>query len=114
MLIIQDHKGRVLLVKRPPAGIWGGLWSLPVAETVEDIESDLGLENTRPVLLEKFEHRLSHRRFLVQPALATAVKPTGVKCSSDYQWLDPADRATVGLPRPVSDLLSQVAEGELK
>lgn len=29
MLILEDTKGRILLERRPPTGIWGGLWSLP-------------------------------------------------------------------------------------
>ena len=29
MLLIRDARDRVLLVKRPPAGLWGGLWGLP-------------------------------------------------------------------------------------
>ena len=32
MLILSDSDGKVLLEKRPPTGIWGGLWSLPEAE----------------------------------------------------------------------------------
>ena len=29
MLIVRNRRGELLLVKRPPVGIWGGLWSLP-------------------------------------------------------------------------------------
>ncbi|MFU8798336.1 MAG: A/G-specific adenine glycosylase, partial [Gammaproteobacteria bacterium] len=29
MLLLCNQRGEVLLEKRPPAGIWGGLWSLP-------------------------------------------------------------------------------------
>src|SRR5690554_7293762 len=29
MLILEDNEGRILLERRPPSGIWGGLWSLP-------------------------------------------------------------------------------------
>ena len=29
MLVIRDEAGRILLLKRPPTGIWGGLWSFP-------------------------------------------------------------------------------------
>src|SRR5690606_23727481 len=29
MLILEDAEGRILLERRPPSGIWGGLWSLP-------------------------------------------------------------------------------------
>ena len=29
MLMIRDARGRVLLQRRPPAGLWGGLWGFP-------------------------------------------------------------------------------------
>ncbi len=29
MLLVKNHRAEWLLVKRPPSGIWGGLWSLP-------------------------------------------------------------------------------------
>ena len=29
MLIVKNARSELLLVKRPPSGIWGGLWSLP-------------------------------------------------------------------------------------
>ncbi len=29
MLMIRDARGRVLLTRRPPAGLWGGLWGFP-------------------------------------------------------------------------------------
>ena len=30
MLLLRDGRGRVLLERRAPEGLWGGLWSLPV------------------------------------------------------------------------------------
>ncbi len=29
MLMIRDARGHVLLTRRPPAGVWGGLWGFP-------------------------------------------------------------------------------------
>jgi A/G-specific adenine glycosylase len=29
MLLLHDREGRVLLVRRPPTGVWSGMWSLP-------------------------------------------------------------------------------------
>ena len=113
MLIIRDQAGRVLLVKRPPSGIWGGLWSLPIGESREGIESELGLSDTKPTRLREFEHRLSHMHLQLQPALATSMEATQVKCSSSQKWIEPAEHASVGLPRPVSDLLVKMTTGEL-
>jgi len=50
MLVLRDENGRILLVRRPPTGIWGGLWSLP----------ECGIHTPVPV------HCRELRRLLVQ------------------------------------------------
>jgi A/G-specific adenine glycosylase len=112
MLILRDSQGRVLLEKRPPSGIWGGLWSFPDGENIESIEAQLGLSDTQPKALPPVEHRLSHVRMLIHPALATSAVARQVKCTQQQNWFDPASRSEIGLPKPVSDLLAEIHNGE--
>jgi len=112
MLILQDKQGRVLLERRPPTGIWGGLWSFPEGESIQAIEQSLGLSETRPRELPQVEHRLSHVRMLIQPSLATAAAGREVKCSPQQRWLNPVDYTGLGLPKPISDLLTEIQNGE--
>ena len=53
LLILQDKQGRVLLEKRPPTGIWGGLWSCRRVRVFEAIEQSLGLSDTRSTALPR-------------------------------------------------------------
>jgi len=108
MLILRDARGRILLEKRPPAGIWGGLWCLPEGERLADIERRLGLEAAASAPLPAFEHRLSHLRLSIQPILADLGKATQVQSVANRGWFDRAAQARLGLPRPVSDLLQRV------
>jgi len=112
LLILQDKQGRVLLEKRPPTGIWGGLWSFPEGENIQAIEQSLGLSETRPTALPQIEHRLSHVRMLIQPSLATAAEGRQVKCSPQQRWLLPVEYTKLGLPKPISDLLAGIHNGE--
>jgi A/G-specific adenine glycosylase len=114
MLIIRDGQGRVLLVKRPPSGIWGGLWSLPMGETVGNIETELGLSDIRTRPLETINHRLSHIHMSIHAAMATSIGASHVKCSSEQSWLDPADHTSIGLPKPVSELLTRIKDGDIQ
>jgi A/G-specific adenine glycosylase len=114
MLIIRNQAGQILLVKRPPSGIWGGLWSLPMGEAIESIEAELGLKDTRSSQLEPVEHRLSHIFMTIHPALATSVRSGHVKCSSEQLWYDPASPERIGLPKPVSELLIRINDGDIK
>jgi A/G-specific adenine glycosylase len=112
LLIVRDGDGRVLLEKRPPAGIWGGLWCLPDGDSIEAIERRLGLSVSGPAPLPGFEHRLSHIRMTIRPALADAVKPTQVQCSASRDWFEHRQLPQRGLPKPVTDLLNRLHDGE--
>lgn len=112
MLILRDSENRVLLEKRPPSGIWGGLWSLPEGNSIENIETNLGLTAANLHALPPLEHRLSHIRMLIQPSIATVGSATSVKCSAEQHWFTLNDQSDLGLPKPVSDLLKKVSTGE--
>ena len=114
MLILRDEQGRVLLEKRPPAGIWGGLWCLPEGESVETLEATLGCSVTRATTLPVVEHRLSHIRMTIHPALATATDARQVKCGGQRDWFDPVQQRKLGLPKPVTDLLKRLTNGEFE
>jgi len=114
MLIIRDSQGRVLLERRPPSGIWGGLWCLPESDSIESIEEKLGLSITSKIALPSIRHQLSHVHMVIHPALVSATEINQVKCSPEQSWFDPAMHSDLGLPKPVSDLLAGVYNGEYK
>jgi A/G-specific adenine glycosylase len=114
LLILRDGAGRVLLEKRPPAGIWGGLWCLPDGEDLAAIEARLGLRATQPLALPAFEHRLSHLRLSLRPVLADGFDATQVQCSAARGWFDPGQQARLGLPQPVTQLLAKINDKALR
>jgi A/G-specific adenine glycosylase len=114
MLILEDGQGRVLLERRPPAGIWGGLWCLPDGTSVSAIESALGFSCIAAHALPMVEHRLSHIRMTIRPTLAIVGDARQVKCSGQLDWFDPRQQQGLGLPKPVTDLLSRLNNGEYK
>lgn len=90
LLVIDDGAGRVLLERRPTRGIWGGLWSLPEGE------------HPAARALPEREHRLTHRRLTLRPAhLSDASTEPGER----QAWFRAAEWATLGLPKPIRDLL---------
>ncbi|HEX6828533.1 MAG TPA: A/G-specific adenine glycosylase, partial [Burkholderiales bacterium] len=76
-MLLLLHKGEILLEKRPPAGIWGGMWCLPEADPAEDASSvsrrryGAELSETRP--LPPLEHGFTHFRLRIHPRLAQVV-----------------------------------------
>ena len=85
MLLATDPKGRILLLKRPPSGIWGGLWSLPEIESSDQLKiwcAENGLTLTaEPEKHAAFRHTFSHfhldisaLRFSVEQAAETLME----------------------------------------
>jgi A/G-specific adenine glycosylase len=112
MLILRDTAGRVLLEKRPPAGIWGGLWCLPEGERLAEIEDRLGISAVRRTALPVFEHRLSHLRMTIHPVLADAAEAGRVQCPAAQGWFECVQLPRLGLPQPVTHLLKRLYDGE--
>ena len=112
MLILRDNEGRVLLERRPPAGIWGGLWSLPEGEKLAAIEARLGVTAAQATALPLVEHRLSHVCLTIQPLLADVSQAQQVKCLATHGWFDRDQLPRLGLPKPVRELLNRLYDGE--
>lgn len=119
MLVLRDAQGRVLLQRRPEAGIWGGLWSLPEAADASAAHDLAGhhaeatsIAATRE--LPVFEHVFSHFRLQVQPLLIeVSAARVRVGDNDDLRWHPPAAAGTLGLPAPVARLLQRIHEEEI-
>ena len=114
LLVAQDKAGRGLLEKRPGAGIWGGLWCLPMEDAVESLTDLAGMKVEPTRSLPSITHRLSHIKMTLNPVLAVPGQATQVKCSPRLGWFDREQQKSLGLPKPISDLLSRLENGDLK
>ena len=115
MVILEDPEGRILLERRPPSGIWGGLWSLPeldpaygADELQEACEQKLGLDCGEPELISVFRHTFSHYHLHIQPArLAVTGGAHGIADREHLRWLDRQQALGLGLPAPIRSLLTE-------
>lgn len=70
LVIFKDNQ--VYLAKRPPAGIWGGLWCFPEFSTEQALKQhieQLGHNATKLEPLIGFRHTFSHFHLDIQPVL---------------------------------------------
>ena len=111
MLLLTNAEGKILLEKRPPTGIWGGLWSLPELAMEEDIAQQCeqqwgyGIES----LEDKtgFRHTFSHYHLDITPCRAyLASTPVTVR-DSEQQWCDADQVSEYALATPVTNILQQ-------
>jgi A/G-specific adenine glycosylase len=111
-LVLARRGRKVLLEKRAPTGIWGGLWGLPEFPTHahaaqwcrEHLASATRLEAGTPL-----RHAFSHFDYHMKPLVVTcAGKAARLRDDDRYRWYDVAAPAALGVPKPITTLLRQV------
>ncbi len=115
MLLIRNEDGLLLLEQRPPAGIWGGLWSLPECPTDRDpaefCQANLGLELNHTETGPRLRHTFSHFHLDISTLLArvSAAKPAIME-GRPQVWYNSRRPDARGLPAPVKALLEGLDE----
>ena len=112
MLLVRDHRGAVLLEKRPPTGIWGGLWSLPECphQHDEDIRAwcrdKLGLDVRIRDRAAVMRHVFSHFRLDITP-VNIITNSIEIRCMDDdhFVWYNADQNMNRAMARPVQRLL---------
>jgi A/G-specific adenine glycosylase len=114
LLLIEDADGRLLLERRPPAGLWGGLWCPPVV-----IDADwrqhgpyAGIGEAAALIerLPSLQHSFTHFDLRLSPLrLRAGAMPAQLREAGAQQWvkLDAQTDAghVPGLPSPIRRLL---------
>lgn len=129
----------VLVERRAPSGVWGGLWSLPELELppaatgsaaieaataadglpdavslAHEVERRFGLRVTPLRPMPPFDHAFTHFRLRVQPLACESVA-TGVAAeAAGLAWLALDEAAGAALPRPVKTLLQGLASAQAR
>ncbi|KAG0194299.1 hypothetical protein DFQ28_000545 [Apophysomyces sp. BC1034] len=111
MMLVLRRADQVLLEKRPPTGVWGGLWSLPEAPDADGLAAraaQLGGMRVLLAPLAPLAHTFTHFRLEIEPRLAQLAGEPGAAArvaDTDTAWvrLDAIDG--YGLPAPVRKLL---------
>src|SRR5262249_57794870 len=57
-VVVLRRQGRLLLVRRPPRGLWGGLWEFPTGQSPRDAVHRVGLRMRTAREVGLVEHTL--------------------------------------------------------
>lgn len=112
-LLILQKDAQILLQKRPPQGIWGGLFSLP--EIPGEPEKTLittfcqrhfRIHVSEFEILKAFRHTFSHYHLTIHPVLITVKKmPARIMEGNQQIWYNPNQYQAVGLPKPIQTIM---------
>lgn len=126
MWLLVDSTNALLLVRRPPTGIWGSLWTPP--ETPTDLTSASALEQIcqragldaanllDPVPLSSFRHSFTHYHLDIAPLLvrvSSSARTHAVHEVDDLLWYQPNQTSRIGLAKPTVTLLRILQQGQL-
>lgn len=114
-----NHKNstQVLMEKRPPTGIWGGLWCFYEVEHQDDIANllkKLGLTVNEQYQLEAFRHTFSHFHLDINPIVIDCQPSTRSQMTQEInepkeqRWYDLHQNESVGLAASTQRLINQL------
>ena len=113
-LIIQDSQRLLLLEKRPPTGIWGGLWCLPEFESLDSLHAwcqPRGYNITAIQELPTQRHSFSHYHLHYTPLRVIIQNPINYVMEADrLVWYKLQATKLLGLPSPIKRLLQQLTK----
>ena len=135
-VICVDSQGQVLLERRPPSGIWGGLWSFPEANSLNTVTDkpthtdtgrreesanvdavsvtswldEQGLASIQSrTILPSFSHTFSHFRLEITPVVCIVQNNVSrIADSEGHAWFTIPRALTLGLPAPVVRILQSL------
>ena len=115
VFLLLHKQQHVLLEKRPPTGIWGGLWSLPEYNNEDEAISWCATNNVairHKYNGEKQRHTFSHYHLDYMPLIVETDSPVGFVQDTDrIAWHNAPQISKLGLAKPIKQLLQQHFEG---
>jgi A/G-specific adenine glycosylase len=120
MFLVTDGEHRCLLERRPPTGVWGGLWSPPERPCDYDIDAllgEFGLAQASVVNCESlpgFRHTFTHFHMDIEPLRVELAASASVIAEIDrWLWYPESDGRVLGLSAAAVRLLALLNDASI-
>ncbi|TLZ04681.1 MAG: A/G-specific adenine glycosylase [Gammaproteobacteria bacterium] len=117
MVVALRDDGSVLLERRPESGVWGGLWCLPEFSSATAagafVRGSLGEAAVEPRTLGQLEHAFTHFDLSITPLLVRCRGAARAVEEGVSLWYNVRAPSRIGLPAPITALLSRLADESL-
>ncbi len=115
--LILKRNQSVLLEKRPPMGIWAGLWALPQIEghvsqniITTHCKQQYGMTVNNMIMEETFKHTFSHFHLMIAPVtIDIAQNKNKIMADEQQIWYNMRKSPKIGIPAPVKLLLENMS-----
>ena len=112
----SDGAVAVLVERRPTAGLWGGLWSLPQFESefaaLDWVRREIGEPESRSQRLAPIHHAFTHFDLCLNPVRVRCRSGGAVHDGDDRLWYRLETPPKVGLPQPIVKLFERMRIAE--
>ena len=109
-VLVLERAGTILLEKRPAAGIWAGLWSLPEIDLDADVARHCKARFLASVrvgdALPPIEHGFTHFSLTIHPQRVAVRRWPPRAEAPGLLWLTRDDALAAALPAPIRKLLA--------
>lgn len=109
-MLVLARAGEVLLEKRPPSGIWGGLWCLPESRPGIDIEAHclkrFGAHVIEVEELPRIAHGFTHFKLDIRPLRLRVSALVPEASEPGVIWLPLEEARGAAVPAPVRRILT--------
>ena len=111
-LVLINDKGLIYLEKRPPSGVWGGLWCLPALDMercpLQCIEEHYSLKGKSAESLLEFQHKFSHFHLNIK-ALSIKISHLGSQLREPSgSWFALKEIHKLGMAKPTLKILGSL------
>ncbi len=112
-MLLSMHAGQVLLQRRAPAGIWGGLLAPPQFDSFDSLRQAARAlaAAADPLPLAPRRHAFTHFTLMLHPYLLDLSRLPTLARDDDQEWLSLAGIDSAALPAPIRALLREVCDG---
>ena len=109
-MVIAISGESIYMERRPPVGIWGGLWSLPEVDDVQDWCRDILQESpTETESCATLRHSFSHYDLDIQPIVVRVhASSRKVADNPDATWQPISKQPAGGIAAPVQQLINNL------
>jgi A/G-specific adenine glycosylase len=112
VMLVLVRAGEVLLEKRPPAGIWGGMWCLPEAARRSEIQAyclkRFGVHILEVEELPGIAHGFTHFSLDIRPVRLRVSALVPEASEPGVIWLPLEEARSAAIPAPVRRILAQL------
>lgn len=112
--LVSVRQSEVMLHRRPISGLWGGLWAFPSFDSYDALNEwceQQGVDIGATEVLAEKRHTFSHYHLDYIPVIHTEKNLSRHIAEPDRScWYQASSRVKIGIPKPVSQLIEQLAK----